>query len=752
MIKEQSLFTQRDLTEAPGVSRRTPLDEVRLSGFNPQQGSGAARLSPVRETDWPVVQENVLADFASGSGPGAVNYGSADGDAGTVHPNGKPIWGVGRIAEHLHRSDMDWDLGSGDTLTFGFFEDAATVATYYPEADGFTEATFFSAFTDGQLALARYSMGFWDGLADITLSETTDDGAADIRLGNTDAGPFSQAYAYLPFGTAFGTQYESIAGDIWISNQQPSNFDPLGDSFYAQTTMIHEIGHALGLSHPGDYNATGAPITYEGQADYYQDSLQYTIMSYWGAHKTGAAHIDWSTLTFKYAATPLIHDIAAIQDLYGTDTTTRVGDTTYGFNSNAGLAAYDFSTYDFPIVSIWDAGGEDALDFSGFATPTFLDLHAGSFSSAGGSGVVPLQDLIDAGILPPGYTQAQYDALRVFYNSFDGLLHDNISIAYGTRIENAVGGSGDDTILPNQFVNVIDGGAGSDTVSYEASGKAVEVTLDFRGMAGEAKKDTYISIENIIGSAFDDTLNGDAGDNVIDGGPGGSDVLDGRGGFDTLSFAMATDRVTVNLATGVFGGEAAGDVAAGFEGVSGSNFNDLLRGDDSDNLVDGFAGNDIVYGGKGNDTVVGGDGNDFVKGDGGDDIVQGGKGDDTIKAGSGDDSIEGGDGADRLTGFTGADRFVYNAFDSAATDKIADFESGKDLVDLAALDADSTADGNQAFDFVGDAAFSGTAGELRAYDDGGKFTVEVDTDGDGAANWVMFTTGQTVLVESDFVL
>ena len=84
------------------------------------------------------------------------------------------------------------------------------------------------------------------------------------------------------------------------------------------------------------------PISYENDAFFAQDSLQYSIMSYWDAYETGAQHIDWSLLNFAYAATPLVHDIAAIQAIYGADPNTRTGDTVYGFNSTADRSAFDF--------------------------------------------------------------------------------------------------------------------------------------------------------------------------------------------------------------------------------------------------------------------------------------------------------------------------------------------------------------------------------------------------------------------------
>ena len=118
--------------------------------------------------------------------------------------------------------------------------------------------------------------------------------------------------------------------------------------------MMHEIGHSLGLPHPGDYNADGSDITYANSAAYYQDSRQYSIMSYFDATSTGANYVPPGQTSSYSSATPLRDDIAAIQAIYGANMTTRAGDTVYGFNCTADdKAAFDFTVNTAPIVCIW---------------------------------------------------------------------------------------------------------------------------------------------------------------------------------------------------------------------------------------------------------------------------------------------------------------------------------------------------------------------------------------------------------------
>jgi len=194
-----------------------------------------------------------------------------------------------------------------------------------------------------------------------------------------------------------------------------------------------------------------------------------------------------------------------------------------------------------------------------------------------------------------------------------------------TAIENLTGSAYDDTLSGNAGDNVIDGGAGVDTASYASAGAAVTVNLLVAGQqnTGGAGIDTLTAIENLTGSAYDDTLSGNAGDNVIDGGAG-NDVLDGGAGIDTASYASAGAAVTVylDLAGEQHTGGGGSDMLTAIENLTGSAHDDMLAGDDGDNVIDGGAGNDVLHGGGGNDTVIS---------NGGNDVLEGGDGIDTLR-------------------------------------------------------------------------------------------------------------------------
>ncbi len=253
---------------------------------------------------------------------------------------------------------------------------------------------------------------------------------------------------------------------------------------------------------------------------------------------------------------------------------------------------------------------------------------------------------------------------------------------------------------------------------------------------GHADGDDLDSIENLIGSAYDDTLSGDGGANVIDGGAGndiisggggadtlngeagndvieggtGADTIDGGTGNDTASYVNAGGTVAANLLAGTgTRGDATGDTFTDIENLIGSAFADALIGDGGANVIDGGAGNDDIIGVGGDDTLHGGAGNDYISGgsgadtlhggaggdrlsggseddvlfgDGDNDVLLGGAGNDALDGGAGDDTLDGGAGtADVLFGGTGADSFVFASLADGG-DLVRDFVSGVDRVEI----------------------------------------------------------------------
>jgi len=438
----------------------------------------------------------------------------------------KPVWTTTQIVAQLTNWEARWNNQAPISYTF-----LTQPYGYLGSSPNFTQ---FSALQ--REALTRH-MQLISDVANLSFVEVPDNGLPG-GAGNRRIGFYNVNHSNVPYwGVAkdYATEKEDAppygeiygvnsAVNLWRANVQGGW--AIGES--NPRKLMHELLHTLGLDHPGPYNGDSAD--YESQALFQQDSHQFTVMSYWLAEVTGADHVANGVTWF--ASTPLLYDVASLQYLYGANMTTRTGATVYGFHSTAGREVFDLSLHPNSVFTIWDAGGRDTLDLSGYGTPSRIDLHQGAFSDT-------------------------------------GQMTRNISIAFGAKIENAVGGFSNDIIIANELQNRLTGGGGGDVFTF-------------------------------------------------------------------------TDR----------------DAQAGW-----------LRADGKKTLPD----------------------------------------------------------------------------------MIADFVSGQDRIDLSAIDAVRGTAANDAFSWIGSAAFAHTAGQLRAVASGGHVRIEGDVDGDGMADLVIVAAGATILA-GDFVL
>ena len=280
-------------------------------------------------------------------------------------------------------------------------------------------------------------------------------------------------------------------------------------------------------------------------------------------------------LTFSYSGRPGYDD--SVNSMLVSANGTSLGTFTHDMENNSSL--------DWQTVTVRFTGTGESMRLE-FAENSNADVD-------GGRGMM----LDDITLVDTGYGPSMADTID------GGAGSDTIFGGVGDDVID--GGTGDDVINGGTGADTIDGGAGSDTIDYSSSDEGV--IIDFQNgivSGGDAEGDSLTGIENITGSAHDDTLTGDAGDNRIQGGAG-ADTLDGGAGNDTLDYSDSDEAVTINFESGtVTGGDATGDQIANFENMLGSDFNDTLVGDDGDNRIDGGKGSDLLSGGDGADIFV----------------------------------------------------------------------------------------------------------------------------------------------------
>lgn len=418
--------------------------------------------------------------FAAGGGdtpvPEAETY-----PGGVTAPNGKPVDTLDQAIAALTRSGTRWTPGS--TVKFSFYDTAPV---------GLPADVAFAPVTEVEKSFARQGFAAISDVANINFAETPSNGLYGREAGGINFYQNTAAPDYV-----WGSTVRYTGGLLTIRTAEIEiSSTAVGTrrwfvGGYNYLATIHEILHAVGFSHPGDYNANGSAITYVKDANYYQDSRQYTAMSYFDPSSTGANFVPPTETAAYSLATLGLHDIAAAQKLYGANTTTRTGDTVYGFNSNTGVEAYDATINTHPAYAIWDAGGVDTLDFSGTSYASRIDLREGEFSDVMG-------------------------------------MKGNVAIAYGAVIENAIGGSGADALTGNATANVLRGGGGDDVLV----GLGGDDLLD----GGEGADTAFYYGAS---ADYDWFRNADGSWTVIDGRLGGVDGTDRLVSIEKLTF---TDR------------------------------------------------------------------------------------------------------------------------------------------------------------------------------------------------------------------
>ncbi|WP_282184559.1 reprolysin-like metallopeptidase [Azospirillum brasilense] len=419
------------------------------------------------------------------------------------------------------------------TLTYGWVVDAGL--RYVPG---------FRPLNDSQRAMALQAMGEWSAVANLAFVEAADPMTANLQF------HMSQLDVFRASGMAY---YPNAAGSYIYLDPEAAGY----------RTYIHEIGHALGLKHPGDYNGTGG-----GTPPFLppsEDNRTNTIMSYYGVWPGGLG----------------VYDVAAIQRLYGPNPTVRAGGDLY------------LLTPGEPGRYLWDGGGNDTLSAAGATVPVTIDLTGGW-----------------------GWFSAQDSSI---------LARNQFFVGHGTRIETVIGGSagdrltgsafadrleggaGDDTLAGGAGDDLLDGGPGNDTALYDFPSANAFVTSDPSGsttdviVIGAGGTDRLRDVERLV---FTDR------------------VVTLREAATPLSRAAPDQRALVQDATRSYEVRMepyAGPVAGLHNQFLGTAAGEAVIGSEQGDFMNLLGGNDAAQGGSGDDVLDGGEGSNFLTGGAGTD-------------------------------------------------------------------------------------------------------------------------------------
>lgn len=531
--------------------------------------------------------------------------------------------------------------GSGqpvESITWGYQAPQQINVYFAPGGQSFNDGYYSqttSAFDQTEIDQSMLAFQQYENVANVKFNRVTDPNQADFFMVETTSDSW---LGYWGVGggrvTLAGTSYTLDGWGVFANNGTGWSSLGLTQGGYGFITLIHEIGHGMGLAHPHDTGGgsdvmQGVTSAFNSLGNSNLNQGVFTTMSYNDGWRT-ADHGASTSVSYGWQGTPMALDIAVLQERYGANTTTNSANTTYVLPTNNMRGAY--------YQAIWDVGGTDTIVHLD-NTAAVIDLRPATLKyELGGGGFV----------------------------SYATGIHGGFTIAAGVIIENAQGGGHTDTIIGNGANNTINGGAGAD-IMYGYDGNDV---FDVSSSQRSGNDQFY-------GGLGDDTFYiDDLGDRVIEYADEGIDTV-----YSSLDATFLGEFVENVVLTSAMDANAYSDTAGDTANrMTGNGFNNVIKSYGGDDYLDGGAGDDALYGGDGNDSLTDGAGNDWSRGE---------AGNDTFIVGLGDDWYLGGDGVDTLVINNAVSmqldlRPSYGKLSGLGNDQILDieefvFQSGNDF-------------------------------------------------------------------------
>lgn len=494
-----------------------------------------------------------------------------------------------------------------DSLLSGYCWSSASITYSFPTQGSLFLSEYstdnepwngFQSLSELQKSAARMALSEWASVANLNFVEVEEPRESGIiRIAQSNVP--STAWGYYPSDSETG-------GDIWFGFQEDYS-DPEWQMYanYAFSTFLHEIGHALGLKHPGNYSSEDS----EPYVDSSIDALQYSVMSYLAY--PGASQAAY-VVEDNYPQTPMINDIAAIQYMYGANYSYNAEDTTYSFQPG------DITIF----KTIWDGGGNDTYDCSLYTTNVVLQLEPGAWSTFSADQLAELSD----GQVPPG-------------NVANALLYENNP---SSLIENAVGGTGNDLLVGNSADNALYGGAGNDQLwgstagdDLLSGGAGADIYWWGKGdgrdqvvSSADNAQDAVILYNVQTGEHSAQNSNGNLCFTLADG-----SILTLEGWFNSAANARVSSFVFADNTAYVWNNGSGSTVSLSKQVYEDDGIHHVVSLDTGNCLLSGGTAADCIEGGSGNDHLWGGSG--------GNDWLNGGSGSDTywFSAGDGYDTV-----------------------------------------------------------------------------------------------------------------